>query len=132
MNGTVGVPSQDSGMAHPDAWQDSSSMVLQPSRMFLGFWLFVMLAVGGIAWGLVLTGAPDDALLIGAVGLWVAAVGAPPEATADATAMLLALSGADISWPMHDVHGVPKDRVPDVIANTVELIVADLRSKVAS
>ncbi len=62
----------------------------------------------------------------------VAAVGAPPEATADATAMLLALSGADISWPMHDVHGVPKDRVPDVIANTVELIVADLRSKVAS
>ncbi len=55
-------------------------------------------------------------------------IGAPPRATADATAMLLGLSGADASWPLHD-YGLPLDRVPDVIANTVALIVADLRSK---
>jgi AcrR family transcriptional regulator len=58
----------------------------------------------------------------------VKAIGAPPRATADATAMLLSLSGADASWPLHD-HGLPLDRVPDVIANTVELIVNQLRSK---
>lgn len=58
----------------------------------------------------------------------VKAIGAPPRATADATAMLLSLSGADASWPIHD-HGLPLDRVPDVIANTVALIVADLRQK---
>ena len=55
-------------------------------------------------------------------------IGAPPDATADATAMLLSLSGADASWPMHD-HGLPLDRIPDVIANTVDLIVNQLRSK---
>lgn len=56
----------------------------------------------------------------------VKAVGAPPRATADATAMLLSLSGADASWPLVD-HGLPAERVPDVIANTVELILAQLR-----
>lgn len=58
----------------------------------------------------------------------VKAVGAPPRATAEATAMLLSLSGADASWPIHD-HGLPLERVPDVIANTVALIVADLQAK---
>lgn len=58
----------------------------------------------------------------------VKAIGAPPRPTADATAMLLSLSGADASWPMHD-HGLPLDRIPDVIANTVELIVDQLREK---
>ena len=58
----------------------------------------------------------------------VKAIGAPPRATADATAMLLSLSGADASWPMHD-HGLPLDRIPDVIANTVALIVDQLRAK---
>jgi len=58
----------------------------------------------------------------------VKAIGAPPRATAEATAMLLSLSGADASWPLHD-HGLPLDRIPDVIANTVELIVDQLRSK---
>jgi hypothetical protein len=61
-----------------------------------------------------------------AVRAAVAAIGAPPDATADATAMLLSLSGADASWPLHD-HGLPLDRIPDVIANTVALIVAQLR-----
>lgn len=56
------------------------------------------------------------------------AIGAPPRATADATAMLLSLSGADASWPLHD-YGLPLERIPDVIANTVELIVHQLRSK---
>jgi AcrR family transcriptional regulator len=58
----------------------------------------------------------------------VKAIGAPPRATADATAMLLSLSGADASWPMHD-HGLPLARIPDVIANTVQLIVDQLREK---
>jgi AcrR family transcriptional regulator len=57
----------------------------------------------------------------------VKAIGAPPRATADATAMLLSLSGADASWPLHD-HGLPLERIPDVIANTVSLIVDQLRS----
>jgi AcrR family transcriptional regulator len=60
----------------------------------------------------------------------VKAIGAPGPATEDATAMLLSLSGADASWPMHDLYGMPLDRIPDVIAHTVELIVADLRSLV--
>jgi hypothetical protein len=55
----------------------------------------------------------------------VKAIGAPKKATEDATAMLLSLSGADASWPMHD-HGLPLDRIPDVIANTVSLIVKQL------
>ena len=58
----------------------------------------------------------------------VAMVGAPPEATAEATAMLLSLSGADASWPLYD-HGLPLDRIPEVIANTVELILVQLRVK---
>ncbi len=58
----------------------------------------------------------------------VRAIGAPPRATAEATAMLLSLSGADASWSMHD-HGLPLDRIPDAIANTVELIVTRLREQ---
>jgi AcrR family transcriptional regulator len=58
----------------------------------------------------------------------VKAIGAPPRATADATAMLLSLSGADASWALVD-HGLPKERVPDAIAHTVELVVRDLRAK---
>ena len=58
----------------------------------------------------------------------VKAIGAPPRATADATAMLLSLSGSDASWPLHD-HGLPLERIPDVIANTVALIVNQLRAK---
>ncbi len=59
----------------------------------------------------------------------VRAIGAPSRATADATAMLLSLSGADASWPLHD-HGLPLKRIPDVIANAVELIVNQLRETV--
>jgi AcrR family transcriptional regulator len=58
----------------------------------------------------------------------VKAIGAPPKATADATAMLLSLSGADASWPLHD-HGLPLDRIPDVIAGTVQLIVDQLKEQ---
>jgi AcrR family transcriptional regulator len=58
----------------------------------------------------------------------VKAIGAPRKATADATAMLLSLSGADASLPLHD-HGLPLERIPDVIANTVALIVAQLQEK---
>lgn len=59
----------------------------------------------------------------------VKAIGAPSRPTADATAMLLSLSGADASWTMHD-HGLPLRRIPDVIANTVELILDQLREQV--
>lgn len=58
----------------------------------------------------------------------VKAIGAPPQETQEATAMLLSLSGADASWPLHD-HGLSFERIPDVIANAVELIVAQLRAR---
>ncbi len=62
----------------------------------------------------------------------VAAIGAPPRATDDATAMLLSLSGADASWPLHDLYGLPLERVPDVIANTVQLVVDQLTAAATS
>jgi AcrR family transcriptional regulator len=55
-------------------------------------------------------------------------LGAPKKATENATAVLLALSGADASWSMHDLYGLPLDRIPDAIAHTVQLVVNDLRS----
>jgi AcrR family transcriptional regulator len=58
----------------------------------------------------------------------VKAIGAPPRETEAATAMLLSLSGADASLPLHD-YGLPLEQAPDVIARTVELIVSDLREK---
>ena len=60
----------------------------------------------------------------------VKGIGAPARATEDATAMLLSLSGADASWPLHDLYNLPLKRIPNIIANTVELIVDDLRSLV--
>ncbi len=38
--------------------------------------------------------------------------------------------GADASWPLHDSYGLPLERIPDVIAHTVELIIRDLRTHV--
>ena len=58
----------------------------------------------------------------------VNAIGAPPNETGDATAMLLSLSGADASWPLHD-YGLALERIPNVIANTVALIVCQLRDQ---
>ncbi len=58
----------------------------------------------------------------------VKAIGAPARATAEAAAMLLSLSGADASWRLHD-HGLPLARIPDVIANTVSLILDQLRAQ---
>lgn len=59
----------------------------------------------------------------------VAAIGAPKQDTEDATAMLLSLAGADISWPMHENYGLPIKRIPDAIANTVQLIVDQLKTR---
>jgi AcrR family transcriptional regulator len=59
----------------------------------------------------------------------IAAIGAPRRDTEDATAMLLSLTGADASWPMHDTYGLPLDRIPDAIAHTVQLVVDDLKAK---
>lgn len=61
----------------------------------------------------------------------VAAIGAPARETEDATAMLLSLAGADASWPLHNLYGLPLKRIPDVIASTVEMIVERLRSRAA-
>ena len=58
----------------------------------------------------------------------VAAIGAPARETEDATAMLLSLSGADASWPMHNLYGLPLKRIPGVLAATVEMIVNRLRA----
>lgn len=58
----------------------------------------------------------------------IKAIGAPPRATAEATAMLLSLSGADASWRLYD-HGLAPERIPDAIAHTVEIIVRDLRER---
>jgi AcrR family transcriptional regulator len=66
---------------------------------------------------------------LGAVRDAVAAIGAPEQASEDATAMLLGLSGADASWPLHDTYGLPIERIPDVIANTVQLIVDQLKAQ---
>jgi AcrR family transcriptional regulator len=59
----------------------------------------------------------------------VEGIGAPGRATEDATAMLFALSGADASWPLHDQYGLPLERIPNVIANTVRLIIEELTSQ---
>ena len=67
---------------------------------------------------------------LGAIRAAVEAVGAPAQATAEATAVVLGLSGADASWPLHDSYGLPLERIPDVIAHTVELIIRDLRTHV--
>ncbi len=42
--------------------------------------------------------------------------------------MLLSLAGADASWPPHD-HGLPLARISDVIAETVALILDELRAR---
>ena len=65
------------------------------------------------------------------VAVWGRTVTASaPPIPAEATAMVLHLSGADASWPLHDSYGLPLERIPDVIAHTVELIIRDLRTHV--
>ncbi|MGH9188012.1 MAG: TetR/AcrR family transcriptional regulator [Acidimicrobiales bacterium] len=56
-------------------------------------------------------------------------IGAPKSDTEDATAMLLILSGAEISWPMHETYGLPIERIADTIARTVQLVVDQLKTK---
>jgi hypothetical protein len=43
---------------------------------------------------------------------------------------LLSMSGADFTWTMYH-HGLPLDRIPDAIAQTVQLIVDDLQAAAA-
>lgn len=59
----------------------------------------------------------------------VAEIGAPEQDTEDATAMLLSLAGAETCWPLHEQYGLPIDRIPDTIANTVQLVVDQLKTK---
>lgn len=72
--------------------------------------------------------ATRRAARLAAIRQAVKAIGAPPRATADATAVLLSMSGADTLWSMYD-HGLAKERIPDVIADTVALVLADLKKK---
>ena len=72
---------------------------------------------------------PRRAPRLDAIRRSVAAIGAPTQATEDATTVLLSLSGLDASWLMHDLYGLPIERIPDAIANTVRLVVDDLRTQ---
>jgi AcrR family transcriptional regulator len=58
----------------------------------------------------------------------VDSIHAPVGATADATAVLLTLAGAEITMIMRDEVGLDQERIPDAIAHMVELIVEDLRA----
>lgn len=95
-------------------------------RMGLKHPITRVLATGGGVWRDMR--ATRRAARIESIRRAVKAVGAPPRATAEATAMLLTLSGADASWSMHD-HGLPIERVPDAIARMVTLVLGDLRKK---
>lgn len=44
--------------------------------------------------------------------------------------MVLGLSGLDVSWPLHELYGLPIERTPDAIANTVRLLVEQLQAQV--
>ena len=61
----------------------------------------------------------------------VAAIGAPPGRTEEATAVLLSLAGGEVTLLLRDQAGLAADRIPDALAHTVELIVADLRQVAA-
>ncbi len=57
----------------------------------------------------------------------VADIGAPADRTEDATAVLLSLAGGEVTLFLRDQAGLARDRIPEALAHTVELIVADLR-----
>lgn len=56
----------------------------------------------------------------------VASIGAPDDAATDATAVLLTLAGGEVTMIMRDQLGLDERRIPDAVAHTVELIIADL------
>ena len=62
----------------------------------------------------------------------VADIGAPVDCTEDATAVLLSLAGGEVTLFLRDQAGLAPDRIPDALAHTVELIVADLRQAVTA
>ena len=57
----------------------------------------------------------------------VGAIGAPAEAAEPALSMLLALAGGEVAISMREHTELDDDRIPDAIAATVALIVADLQ-----
>ncbi|WP_164156253.1 TetR/AcrR family transcriptional regulator [Sandarakinorhabdus rubra] len=84
------------------------------------------LAFGRGAWRTVRDRRRVDRLA--AVRQAVEAIGAPADATRQAAAMLLSLSGADAAFRLLD-HGLAVEEAPDVIANMVALIVGQLRTQ---
>jgi hypothetical protein len=65
---------------------------------------------------------------LGAIRRSIAAIGAPRRETEDATATLLAMSGAEFAWSMHD-HGLPTEQIPDAVAAMVQVVVDDLKAR---
>lgn len=57
----------------------------------------------------------------------VTAIGAPVGPTEDALAVLLTLAGGEVTMIMRDQAGLDETRIPDAVAHTVELIVANLQ-----
>lgn len=62
----------------------------------------------------------------------VADIGAPEEPTEQATAVLLTLAGGEVTMSMREQAQMDEARIPDAVAHTVELIVADLRRAATS
>lgn len=86
------------------------------------------LAFGRGAWRTVRDRRRDERLA--AIRRAVEAIGAPAEATEQATAMPLSLSGADSSYRLQD-NGLPLEQAPGTIAYMVSLVVSNLRAQVA-
>ncbi len=62
-----------------------------------------------------------------AVRRTIAEIGAPAAPTAQATAAILALAGAEVSLTMRDELGLDAGEIPDALAYAVGAIVSDLR-----
>lgn len=62
----------------------------------------------------------------------VASVGAPPEQSHRAAALIAHLISADTALPLMDVHGLSLEEASAVVVRAVETIVADLRAHVPS
>ena len=80
---------------------------------------------GGPEWDEVRARRRADRL--NAVRTVAAGIGAPAAATEQATGVLLALAGAEVTMTMRDQFGVTPEMIPDAVAHVVTLITDDLR-----
>lgn len=84
-----------------------------------------LLSQGGSEWQQIRARRREERLE--AIRTIVRSIGAPHEATEDALGVLLMLAGGEVAITMRDQVGLEAERIPEAIANTVELIVEDLR-----